>query len=514
MDLTGRLSKSSPTSSGLIGRLGSSNPQNPTPNNSINVLQTMNGKPSMVLKPVSSAGSTISQAPEQKWPGGFVGAAAKAAFDTAKSTVDNAATKLQEMVAASNQGYNLNDYQKLSLEGKPGENFDQTATRLGINKNTPLKRVVATGSAGLGVAGIGFLPVTAQIEAAKQLPGPLALPAKIASGIFEDLGKLGSFTFSKGVDVLPVSDETKTTIRPLAEELGAFVAQLVGIKAAHTVASEGLNLKGLKLKEETRAKVSNAAQFATGISITPFSTAYGLVNSRIAFKVAEKQAQGVEVTPEVGKTIMEEVKQEVSSQPLPDTKPSQPEFLFEKPVEIPKAPDILKSDTVSGVAKSIEAKAVENKLTTGVNDLATYDSRTFAVESAKAAELAKNIEDLRATIRGEKPTDIRAGALIAEAEKYAKEHPVEAPDIIQELANSKLPTTISEGASQMSFARMREVDSAASRLNEVKKTYEAKVKNLPQKETKLKNDLKSEVEKFNLSKEELSFDNFLKNIIC
>lgn len=351
MALIGRMANGTKKSTGLTGRMAVSNTTD-SASTAPQVLQTMGGKPSFALKPVSSAGSTISQPTGKEIPVGFVnrvtraindapaGPIVKAAFDTAKSTIDNAATKLQEMVATSNQGYNLNDYQKLSLEGKPGENIDQTAARLGINKNTPLKRAVATGSAGLGVANIGFLPVTAQIEAAKQLPGPLALPAKIASGIFEDLGRLGSFTFSKGVDVLPVSDETKKTIRPLAEELGAFVAQLVGIKAAHTVASEGLNLKGLKIKEETRSKVSNAAQVATGISITPFSTVYGLVNSRIAFKVAAKQEQGIEVTPEVGKEIIAEVKQEIKDNPLPDIKTDKPEFLFEKPIEIPKPAEI------------------------------------------------------------------------------------------------------------------------------------------------------------------------------
>ena len=697
MALIGRMSNSNRTSAGLTGRMAVSDTQQSEQITSREIgrlgmgllrpevaRQRISQNPEL-LKQVRKT-ETISAAPadafDKKWPLGFVGEMAKAAYNATKETIDNATQKLVGMTNRLGNEYSAEDYQKLAFR-EPTESFDQAASRLGIKKTTTLQRGIGMGEGALGVAGIGFLPVTAQLEAAKELPGPLAIPAKVASGIFQDLGRLGSFTLGKGVDVLPVSDETKAEIKPFAEELGAFIAQLVGIKAAHKVSSKGLNLEKLNLKETTKSKLSNTAQFATGISVTPFSTIYGMASSRIAYKVAREQARGVDVTPDVAKRIMEEVKQEIIDSPLPDIKTDKPEFIFEKPVEIPRAPvigeakadpltleaskyksaeefvkaqdvvyrggttdgkylstskniaedfakqrggsvsefvispeakvisysdfpnakykgindynvntfsqgkdlktfqdtvleadyikaenwaknngyDVIKLPTeaevrvinpkvlqtksqltdiwnkaqealtspktaptsdikaekgkTSGVAKSIEAKAIENNLTKGVKDLAEYDSRSFKEEAKKVADLINtDIEKARSIVRGEEATDIRAGALIAGIEEYAKAHPREAADIIQELANSPLTATISAGASETSFARMREKESAAYQLGEVKKHYESKVKDVDTKKTKLKKDLKKETEKFNLSKAEKSFNNFLDKIVC
>jgi len=166
------------------------------------------------------------------------------------------------------------------------------------------------------------------------------------------------------------------------------------------------------------------------------------------------------------------------------------------------------------VAKQIEASAIEAKLTKGYKDVAEFDSRTFKEEARKTSDLINSgIDKARAVVRGEVPTDIRAGAVIAGMETYAKAHPKEAASIIQELVNSPLATTISEGASETSLARLRK-DSVSAQLSDVKKTREGKVKDLPKKKTKSKKELKAEKEKFNLTKEERSFNNFLDKITC
>lgn len=169
----------------------------------------------------------------------------------------------------------------------------------------------------------------------------------------------------------------------------------------------------------------------------------------------------------------------------------------------------------SGVAKSIEAKAIEEKLTKGYKDLTEFESRNFKEEAEKVADLINSgIDNARAVVRGEKPTDIRAGAVIAGMEEYAKAHPLEAAEIIQELANSPLNATISVGASETSFARMREKDAASIRLAEVKRARESKIKDFPKKKTAQTKKLKAETEKLNLAKEETSFNNFLDKIVC
>lgn len=262
----------------------------------------------------------ISQAPEKPVPFGWAGQAGKAAFDVTKNTIEGAAQRATDFFDISG-GKSLNaleqapGFSKYDSTGKLNPNFDKEfkAHQDYIDKlhvSTPLERATKLGQAGVGVANIGFLPVTAQMEAAKEVP-ILKYPAKGASWAFNELGKLGSWALGKGVDVLPISDETKTTIRPLAEEVGAFVAQLVGVKVAHGVATKGLALKSLPISKETKGKISTAAQLTVGLSVTPFSTAYGLASAKIAAKVADRQAKGIEITPEESKKIIEEVKQEL-----------------------------------------------------------------------------------------------------------------------------------------------------------------------------------------------------------
>lgn len=152
--------------------------------------------------------------------------------------------------------------------------------------------------------------------------------------------------------------------------------------------------------------------------------------------------------------------------------------------------------------------------TKSVENISKFESKKFSEESQKVTDLINSgINNARAVVRGEESTNIRAGAIIAGMEEYAKQHPKEAADIIQELANSPLKDIISIGASETSFARMTE-DTVTSKLSEVKRSYEGKVFNLSKKKAEMNKSLKAEKEKFNLSKEERSFNNFLDNIVC
>lgn len=126
---------------------------------------------------------------------------------------------------------------------------------------------------------------------------------------------------------------------------------------------------------------------------------------------------------------------------------------------------------ISGVAKSIEAKAIEEKLTTEFPEKAEYRSSDFPKETQKVADLINSgIDNARAVVRGEKSADVKAGALIAGMELYAKSHPAEAYDIYKELANSHLASAISAGASETSFARMREANSPTDYLQKAQET--------------------------------------------
>lgn len=298
-----------------------------------------------------------------------------------------------------------------------------------------------------------------------------------------------------------------------------------------------------------------------------------------------------------------------------------------------KLPEPIEQTTKpSGVAKSIEAKAIEQGLANkGFDQLAEFEGTSFKEQAKKVSDLMSDIDNVRAIVRGEKelPEGVRSAAVLSAMEDYAKEigsmkqiesdimssldrdfggemenqyqqfkqlfnEPKlrspkskeaitngdletfrrelvdrnvltseevdnltysqemsgdelldkfkdrlmeedpgllvgretaktagygqeisnEAADLMYELANSPLTTKISESASEVSLARMREKDSATMKLQEIKKARELKAEKKGVKVKESKKQLKQEVEKVNLSKEELQWDKFLDEIIC
>ncbi len=205
-------------------------------------------------------------------------------------------------------------------------------------------------------------------------------------------------------------------------------------------------------------------------------------------------------------TIAPEVK-------APDTTTQTPEV--KSPVNDAQTPKPTTGNTVSGVAKSIEAKAIEQKLTTSYPDKATFEGTTFKEQSAKAADLINSgIDNARAVVRGEvpMPEGLRSAPLIAGMEEYAKQNPEQAGPIMQELANSHLASTISEGASETSLARMREQDSATQKLQDIRKAKEDAVGK--DKITKARKTAQTEGNKMLLPKESTYWAKFLNDISC
>lgn len=172
----------------------------------------------------------------------------------------------------------------------------------------------------------------------------------------------------------------------------------------------------------------------------------------------------------------------------------------------------------SGVAKSIDAKAIEQGFTSkGYDNLAGYDGTSFKEQAQLLEQHAKiaTPEINRAITRGEipLPTGIRSAPFLSYAEDIARS--TKDAGLMQDLANSPLATKISEGASETSLARMREKDSATARLQEIKKAKEARsairIKDSARKAFK---SLPKETTKMNLTKEEASWDKFLEDIKC
>ena len=180
-------------------------------------------------------------------------------------------------------------------------------------------------------------------------------------------------------------------------------------------------------------------------------------------------------------------------------------------VKIPKEPN-----KTSGVAKSIEAKAIEQgMIEKGYDKLAEFQGTTFKEQAQKVAELMKDVETAKAIARGEKPlpNDIRSGAMLEGLEQLAKQ--TKDANLMYDLANSPLATKVSEAASELSLAGMREPDSVTMKLKEIKKAKELRAEKRKSPELKkVAKSIKEEVNKVNLSKEDLEWDKFLGEIKC
>lgn len=345
-----------------------------------------------------------------------------------------------------------------------------------------------------GVASAAFAPLTGLFKIAENTPG-LKQVADVMNVPFTASGVAGGYASGKFIDILPISQDSKDILKQPIKDLGSL-----------------------------------AAQVFVGGAIMKYVEGYN--------------KQGQPITPEIAKTIVEDTKTQTSDHPIvqndtqisslkANTMPAQvsnsnfvnsvikPETSTptkETPIVDNSTVEPVDSNKVSGVAKSIEAKAIEAKLTTEFPDKATYESSTFKEQAQKTADLINSgIDNARAVVRGDiaMPEGLKAAPLIAGMEEYAKNNSTEAPEIMSELANSHLATTISTGASETSFARMREPDSATKVLQDLKK---AKIQaaggdQAVEKIRKVVKDTNADG-KVLLPKESLKWDNFLDSIKC
>ncbi len=175
---------------------------------------------------------------------------------------------------------------------------------------------------------------------------------------------------------------------------------------------------------------------------------------------------------------------------------------------------------ISRVGKSVEAKAIEGNLTKGLDSTAEYDIKPFREAAAKTADLINSgIDNARAVVRGEspRPDGVTTGSLIAGMEEYAKQNPKEAPEIMEELANSKIASETSAHAQELGSLRMREPDSATAKLTEIKNKMIERAGGA-NKVAKAKADIvknaKDVMKKVNLPKADVQWNKFLDSITC
>ena len=189
-----------------------------------------------------------------------------------------------------------------------------------------------------------------------------------------------------------------------------------------------------------------------------------------------------------------------------------------KPKIESKAPEA--GQKQSKIGKSIEAKAVESKLSQGFKTTAGYDPITIKGQADMATDLVNNhFEDARAIIKGQMPLPegLKGTSVITAMEQYIKENPTADPLLAEELANSHLVSATSAAAQEMRLMQERTPDSATAKLQEIRKAKMDEAggeQKVAQTKKKLVDSAKAETKKVNLPKEELSWNHFLDQIVC
>lgn len=261
-------------------------------------------------------------------------------------------------------------------------------------------------SAGIGVANIGFLPASATLSGAEEMPvvGPLA---KGINYIFGKAGELGEWEADAIVDALPVSDRTKESIIGPARELAGLLNMVALGKVGHSTAKDlkGRYTEKLDLIEEKRNN---------GIELT--KTEKALVKSEKVISNAEKVTGKVIVTVNDAKNRILELKdqlrkeipkgyEELKSENLQQKEPvSQPEpatkSTFIESVKTPElSPEVKTGPTAqSKTGVDIKTEAFERGIKEDFGEIADYKVMNMKEQSRMAeqlintnAELAKKV---------------------------------------------------------------------------------------------------------------------------
>ena len=183
---------------------------------------------------------------------------------------------------------------------------------------------------------------------------------------------------------------------------------------------------------------------------------------------------------------------------------------------VPK-PQEITGTAPSGIAKSIEAKAIEQGITPKLDKLAGYDPSTIKEQAQIFSDVINNkgIDEARAMLRGEKPLaeGQKGFPFIVSMEEYLKKNPD--PQLAYELANSPHVSAASEAASQLGLGQNRVQDSFTAKAQEIRKAREVRLKATPETRVKIKTRAKEAIDKVNLLPEELgAIEKFIDSNIC
>ncbi|MCK9578694.1 hypothetical protein M0R01_04390 [bacterium] len=173
---------------------------------------------------------------------------------------------------------------------------------------------MAPAIAGMIPAVMGF---TTKLEMAKTSKIPvISQAANITDKLFQKVGEGLGYVGAETVDALPISDEAKNNLRnPFANALST-VGMLGLLKTGFGLTNKGGEsiLKKTGLPEKVQKGISTGVKAGTGFMMDPLGTtvqlATGQLKSKLVSKIAQRQADGIEITPIEAQKVMGEVAKE------------------------------------------------------------------------------------------------------------------------------------------------------------------------------------------------------------
>lgn len=153
----------------------------------------------------------------------------------------------------------------------PTGKFNEDTKQYEAPKVTPLERGSAMWRAALGGVNLAFAPISGVMKGAEEIElkdtaskiNPALVTTKaVATGLnkaTEFVGEVGGKIAKRGVAALPVSEETKQKLDPIAEETGALLAILLAGKVAHEGSKLPKEIKDFKTRVATTNDIVTSA---------------------------------------------------------------------------------------------------------------------------------------------------------------------------------------------------------------------------------------------------------------
>lgn len=344
---------------------------------------------------------------------------------------------------------------------------------------TALQKGVSVGEAGMGAVNALFAPVSSALTYASHVPG-VGYVADAFNKFFGAVGTVGGDAAGNLVNSLPLTDQQKATIAPLAQEVGSLAAQIATGKAG----GDALH----SLADKTHALVSSTA---AALPVAKMAVEGNLLKDL----PVQDQSPSTQEVPIANKYTPPEALPSIDMGPkAPDTLPTAERSPADQAAPPPANEQTIQADVppartsntirpvegtgelkTSGLAQGIEAKAIEHNLSQGFGDLPEYRSVNMADQAAKTAKLIDtNYETARQIALGTKapPKGLLPESVLVGVEKKA----IDEGDIatLRELAtNSRLTYQATTMGQRIRTLAERDPSSPVGAIKQVQDAREA-----------------------------------------